>query len=78
MELFQYAFHCEQQRLRHLKTSFNLSFKKSLRKGYENRQKWSNGNSHAILLDKAEWPGVMCSRKFEKNGERERRDTITE
>ena len=58
--------------------SFNLSFKKSLGKRYENGQIWSNGNTHFNVLTKTEWPGVMFLRKYKKNGERERRHTITE
>ena len=79
-ESFEYAsFYWEQRRQRHSRTeSFNLSFKKSSSKGYVNGQIWSNGNSHVIVLTKTERPGVMCSRKYEKNGERERRLTTAE
>ena len=37
-----------------------------------NGQIWGNGNTHVILLTKTEWPKVMYSKKYEKNGERER------
>ena len=58
--------------------SFNLSYKKSSSKGYENGQIWSNGNTHVIVLTKTEWPRVMCSRKYKMNGEREQRHTTME
>ena len=42
------------------------SLKKSLSKGYENGQIWSNGNKHVIIFTKTEWAGVMCSIRLEK------------
>ena len=54
--------------------SFNLSFKRARAKDM-NGQIWSNGNTHVIILTKKEWPKRMCSRKYEKNTERENGDT---
>ena len=38
-----------------------------------NRKIWRKGNTHVIVLTKTERPEVMCSRKYEKNEEREQR-----